>query len=71
MRLVLAVVALAVVAGCGPIQFTGQVAVFASDYANVSASNNYWIPVPPPYSAKQFTWQQPCALPGNAPNPCP
>jgi hypothetical protein len=52
-------------------QFTGQVAVFASDYANVSASNNYWIPVPPPYSAKQFTWQQPCALPGNAPNPCP
>jgi hypothetical protein len=50
---------------------TGQVAVFASDYANVSASNNYWIPVPPPYSAKQFTWAQPCALPDNAPSPCP
>jgi hypothetical protein len=50
---------------------TGQVAVFASDYANVSASKNYWIPVPPPYSAKQLTWTQPCALPDNAPSPCP
>jgi hypothetical protein len=52
-------------------RFTGQVAVFASDYANVSVSNNYWIPVPPSYSAKQFVWQQPCALPGNAPSTCP